>query len=260
MKTPEELAAIALEVAREAGALVARGWRSRPAASEKARQDLVTEYDLASERLIRARLAERAPELALVGEEQGGSATTGAAFFVDPIDGTINFVHGHPFWCVSIGVLEAGAPIAGAVVAPSLDTIWCAWRGGPALRNGQPCRVSETTSLPSSLLATGFPRDRSREPDNNFPAFLRVKKVARGIRRCGSAAIDLCLVGDGTYDGYWERSLNAWDLAAGAAVVASAGGRITALDGGYPRIEIGHLAATNGHIHAELLALLREDG
>jgi myo-inositol-1(or 4)-monophosphatase len=220
----------------------------------KSQHDLLTRYDLDSERLIRKRLAELAPELGIVGEEYGGRESPGRSFYVDPLDGTTNFAHGHPFWAVSIGVLDEGVPVAGAVVAPCLATEWCGSLGGQALRNGEPCGVSATDRLDEALLATGFPADRSREPDSNLSTFVRLKRAVRGIRRCGSAAIDLCFVADGTYDGYWERHLNAWDLAAGAAVVRCAGGCVTALDGGPPRLEVGHIAATNGRIHTELLA------
>ncbi len=254
--SPEELAQIALEVAREAGALVRAGFRSRLNVVEKGPTDLVTQYDFESERLIRARLAERGPGLALVAEEGGGERGPGLTWYVDPLDGTMNFAHGHPFWSVSIGVLEQGVPVAGAVIAPCLDIEWSGFRGGPALRNGETCRVSATERLDAALLATGFPAERHREPDSNIGTFARVKRLVRGIRRCGSAAIDLCFVADGTYDGYWERHLNAWDLAAGAAVVLSAGGRVTALDGGPPRLELGHIAATNGLIHESVLAAL----
>ncbi|MEB2312483.1 MAG: inositol monophosphatase family protein [Sorangiineae bacterium] len=254
MSSPEELARLAHEVAREAGALVLTGWRRHPRATLKARADLVTEYDLRSERLIRARLGERAPDLPIVAEEEGGEPARGPTFYVDPLDGTTNFVHGHHFWAVSVGVLEGGEPVAGAVVAPALGVSWTGYRGGPALRDGAPCRVSATAALEDALVATGFPVDRARSPDDNFDSFVRVKRAAQGVRRCGAAAIDLCLVADGTYDGYWERRLHAWDLAAGAAVLLAAGGRVSALDGGPARLEVGHVIASNGLIHDALVA------
>jgi myo-inositol-1(or 4)-monophosphatase len=256
MSWHRELTELALRVAREAGDLVSAGFRSRPRASEKAVKDLVTEYDLASEELIRRRLAELGPNLPIVAEERGGTALPSATWYCDPLDGTTNFVHGHPFWSVSIGVLEAGTPTLGAVVAPSLGLYWTGYRGGPAQRNGTACVVSETDRLDRALLATGFPSDRSREPESNLQTFVSVKQRARGVRRCGSAAIDLCLVADGTYDAYWERKLNAWDLTAGAAVLLSAGGMLSALDGGPVDLTIGHLVASNRHVHSELLSLI----
>ncbi len=257
-RSAEELAQIAFEVATEAAELLHAGFRRHPAVREKGHADLVTEYDLASERLIRARLAERTPDIAIVGEEQGGSPASegGLTWYCDPLDGTTNFVHGHFFYCVSIGIAEAGQPLAGAVVAPELATHWQGYRGGPALRNGVPCRVSDTAELTHALIATGFPADRSQAPGNNFDAFVSVKKQVRGIRRCGSAAIDLCLVADGTYDAYWERRLNAWDVMAGSALVLAAGGTLTALDGTPPDLSVGHVLASNGLVHQHLLNLV----
>ena len=256
MSYHRELAEVALSVAREAGDLVLTGFRSRPRASEKAAKDLVTEYDLESEALIRRRLAELGPPLPIVAEELGGVASQAATWYCDPLDGTTNFVHGHPFWSVSIGILEAGLATAGAVVAPSLGIAWLGYQGGNASRNGERCAVSQTRELCEALVATGFPSDRSQEPESNLATFVSVKKRARGVRRCGSAAVDLCLVADGTYDAYWERKLNAWDLTAGAAVLLSAGGVLSSLDGGRVDLTRGNLVASNGHVHDELVALI----
>jgi myo-inositol-1(or 4)-monophosphatase len=254
--TPEAYAAIALEVATEAGAFVlGNGYRKRPAPTAKAKHDLVTEFDLKSEALIRERLAAATPDLGIVGEEGGGTEKP-LSWFCDPIDGTTNFVHGHPFWCVSIGLLENGTPVAGAVVAPALGVTWWGYRGGAAQRDGQPCKVSETADLEQALVGTGFPSDRQTAPGNNLDTFVRVQKVVRGARRCGSAAMDMCMVADGTYDAYWERRLNAWDIAAGAAIVLAAGGRITALDGGPVDLHVGHVIASNGRVHDGLQALI----
>ncbi len=251
-------ASLALEVATEAGKLLFSGYRSRPTPTEKARRDLVTEFDLDSEKLIVARLSAATPTLGLVAEESGGVRKP-LSWFCDPLDGTTNFVHGHPFWAVSIGLLEHGQPVAGAVVAPALGLTWVGYRGGPAKRAAEICRVSETSELEQALVATGFPPDRQTAPQNNLDTFVRVKKVVRGVRRCGSAALDMCLVADGTYDAYWERRLNAWDLAAGAAVLLSAGGQLTALDGGNVDLTIGHLIASNGRVHSALQRLIAAD-
>jgi myo-inositol-1(or 4)-monophosphatase len=257
-------ASLALEVATEAGALLLAGYRSRPTPTEKARRDLVTEFDLRSEALIVERLSAATPTLGLVAEERGGDAKA-LTWFCDPLDGTTNFVHGHPFWAVSIGLLEHGKPLAGAVVAPALGISWVAFRGGPAKRSeiargksDEICHVSETSELERALVATGFPPDRRTAPQNNLDTFVRVKKVVQGARRCGSAAIDMCLVADGTYDAYWERRLNAWDLAAGAAIVLSAGGKLTSLSGGEVDLTIGHLIASNGRVHGALQALMSD--
>jgi myo-inositol-1(or 4)-monophosphatase len=259
------LAAVARLVAEEAGALALRGHRSRPVADRKGRHDLVTEFDRASEALLLARLAALTPDIPVVGEESstGGTAPrSGLCWYVDPIDGTTNFVHGHPFWCVAVGLCEDDQPVAGAVVAPSLRLSWVGWidpagAATAALRDGQPCRVSETAALEESMLGTGFPAQRELAPGNNFDSFVAVKKQAQAVRRCGSAAIDLCLVADGTYDGYWERTLHAWDTVAASAVVLAAGGRVTALDGGVMNHHAGNVVASNGRIHAELVAAIR---
>jgi myo-inositol-1(or 4)-monophosphatase len=161
-------------------------------------------------------------------------------------------VHGFPFWSVSIGLCEAGAPLIGAVVAPALGWEWWGSREA-SFRNGSPCRVTETPALEQALLATGFPRGALPPPADNFSSFMALERVAHGIRRCGSAAIDLCLVADGSFDAYWERELNPWDLCAGAALVLGAGGRISDLAGGPARIESGAIAASNGLLHRALL-------
>jgi len=254
--TPESYASLALEVAAEAGTLLLQGYRSRPTPTEKARRDLVTEFDVRSEELIVARLSSATPDLGLVAEESGARRQAGLSWFCDPLDGTTNFVHGHPFWSVSIGLLESGVPVAGAVVAPVLGLSWVGHRGGPAQRSGEICHVSETSELEQALVATGFPPDRHTAPHNNLDTFVQVKKVVQGVRRCGSAAIEMCLVADGTYDAYWERRLNAWDCAAGAAVLLSAGGKLTALDGGPVDLSIGHLIASNGRVHEALQRLI----
>lgn len=265
-----QFAAIALLVAEEAGALVSAGFRSRPTAELKGKSDLVTEFDRASEDMLVMRLSSLAPGIPVVGEERGESSANasnraGLIWYVDPLDGTTNFVHGHPFWSISVGLMDGDEPIAGAVVAPALALRWSGWvgdpvsqtgrpgRSGEARRNGQRCGVSATAKLEDALLATGFPPVRTLAPANNFHSFMSVKHVAQGVRRCGSAAIDLCFVADGTYDGYWERKLHIWDVAAGSALVLAARGRVTALDGGAPNYHAGHLIASNGHVHEALV-------
>ncbi|HVU03210.1 MAG TPA: inositol monophosphatase family protein [Polyangiaceae bacterium] len=249
------LAETALSVARDAARILLAGYRSRPAATEKARWDLVTEFDVKSERRIRELLLRETPEVAIVAEEGGGTAS-GLTWFVDPLDGTMNFVHGHPFFCVSIGAMEGGKPVAGAVVAPVLGVEWWGGPGLGAFRNGSACHVSDTATLEHALLATGFPPDRVTAPGNNFASFEAVQKRAQGVRRDGSAALDCCFVADGTFDGYWERALHAWDVAAGAAIALGGGARLTSFDGGAPDLSAGHLVLTNGRIHEELRAVV----
>lgn len=262
-----ELLAVARAAAQD-GASVLRQYLGRVRVdewSQKGVADFVTHVDHAAEAVIVERIRQAFPSHDILAEEAAAERTAGSGvtnggrewtWIVDPLDGTTNFVHGHPFWAVSIGVLDGERPLAGAVVAPCLGLRWAAWSGGPALRNDAPCRVSATARLAHALVATGFPPERDRAPHDNFGSFVAVKRAARGVRRCGSAAIDMCFVADGTYDGYWERKLNVWDLAAGAALVQSAGGRITALDGSEPHYAVGHIVASNGLIHDELLERL----
>ncbi len=258
----------ALIVAREAGALVLKGYRSRPAYERKqSYADLVTEHDLASEAWIRRRLAELTPDIAIVGEEQGGSPSPAPTWYVDPIDGTVNFAHGHPFFAVSLGLLDHGHAVAGVVVAPALGVEWHGFVGAPeagggCFRNGQPCQVSPTTELSDGLIASGFSPTMRRHghPEDNVAAFERVMPRVRDLRRAGSAALDLVLVADGTYDAYWERKLGPWDFMAGVALVRAAGGRVTSLVGGEVDLTRGYLLASNGHIHDALLPLVSPDG
>jgi myo-inositol-1(or 4)-monophosphatase len=251
----QELLAIALDCAREAGRLVVRGWRKRPEVESKSvATDLVTPFDRESEELLRERLHQLTP-FRVVGEESGAdsSRSGNASWYVDPIDGTTNFVHGHPFYCISVGlVVDTDRPILGAVVAPSLHCEWTGVVGVGAWRNGEACHVSDVSRFTDALLATGFPYDRS-QPDNNFDAFVQIKKRCQAVRRCGSAALDLCLVADGTYDGYWERKLRPWDLAAGAAIVLGAGGTLSRFDGGAAEVLLGELVASNGAIHRSIV-------
>lgn len=258
-----KLCSVALDAARAAAQHVQRGHRSQPSYERKqSDSDLVTRFDLESEQLIRSILSERTPELAIVGEEQGGSADGRPAWYVDPIDGTMNFAHGHPFYAVSIGLMHDGVPKLGAVVAPALGCEWHGYVGGGAFRNGQPCSVTQQSTLSDALLATGFSPvvKKLGQPEDNLAAFLRVLPHVRDVRRCGSAALDLCFVADGTYDAYWERRLGAWDVAAGAALVLAAGGQITDLTGGPCDFQHGYLLASNRLVHADLIALLAADG
>ncbi len=253
-----ELAQIALAVAQEAGAILIDGFRSRPAVELKAPVDLVTEWDRRSEAHIVERLSQLTPHIAILAEEGGGRVTKALSWYCDPLDGTTNFVHGHPFFAVSIGAMQDSVPVAGAVFAPVLGWFWSGSRGNGAERNGVACRVSETSLVGNALLATGFPPNREQSPHNNFDAFMQAKRRVRGVRRCGSASIDMCFVADGTYDGYWERSLHAWDLVAGAAIVLGASGEVTGLDGGLAQYERGHIIASNGLLHEALIRLVGE--
>jgi myo-inositol-1(or 4)-monophosphatase len=249
----------ALAIAREAGELVRKGYRKQPTIEHKGAMDLVTEFDRASEAFLRARLAAAARH-PIIGEEEGGTWDPSVpTFFIDPLDGTTNFVHGHPNWSVSVGLVEQGQAVLGIVVAPMLGLAW--WGLVPsdgvptAMREGEPCRVSRTARLEDALVATGFPYDRL-SPEDNFAEFMAIQRKCQGVRRCGSAAIDLCSVADGTYDGYWEQKLGPWDLAGGAAVVRAAGGTVTDFDGQETFLATGRVVASNGVLHPVMRAEL----
>jgi myo-inositol-1(or 4)-monophosphatase len=230
-------------------------------------RDLVTEWDLRTEELIRRVLAERTPDIAVLGEEGGASGgsnatTTPTRWLVDPIDGTVNFAHGLPIWSISIALEDAAGIAVGVVAAPVLGWWFEAERGsgavmrtradGPAAR----LRVSATAALEQALLTTGFPYDRATNPDNNFAQWEHMQRAAGACRRLGCASIDLCLVARGWMDGYWERGLSPWDVAAGALIVAEAGGTVTNTQGGPFDPHSKEVVATNGAIHSGLLVEL----
>lgn len=257
-----ELSRVALTVADEGAAILAGGFRSRPRADEKGRADLVTEFDRRSEEHITRRLGALTPDIPVVGEETSGAERPrGLVWYVDPLDGTTNFVHGHPFFAVAIGLMRDDEPVAGAVVAPMLATRWRGFRSvtdrGEAYRNEERCEVSPVGELAKAMVGTGFPGNREASPSNNFGSFVEVKRVVQAVRRCGAAAIDQCFVADGTYEGFWERRLQTWDVCAASAIVLAAGGRVTALDGGPPRWHQGHVCASNGKIHDALVAAVQ---
>lgn len=262
-----ELCDVARVAANEAAAHALLGFRAPLDVEHKGRRtDLVTRFDRESEGILLRHLEKTG--LFVVGEESGGKTERGKpTFFVDPLDGTTNFVHGHPFFAVSVGLVVpssdgAEIPVVGVVVAPALGLVFegvCNPRGDVlrgTTRSGVPSRVSSTTEIADGLFATGFPYDRATSEENNFAAFVAVKKRARGVRRCGSAALDLCLVSDGTYDGYWEKKLNPWDLAGGAALVRASGGKVTGLPKGPVDVRAGNILASNGLVHDQLADLV----
>jgi myo-inositol-1(or 4)-monophosphatase len=258
------LVEIALDAARRAGEVAMRGFRTQPSSTQKGRGvEVVTQFDLDSEAVLRKVLRQRST-YAVVGEERGADDRVDRKrpiWYVDPIDGTTNFVHGHPFWCVSVGLVEEGTPRLGAVVAPLLGLEWVGVAGSFARRNGQACTISSVSSFHDALFATGFPYDRRTSSENNFDAFIAIKMKCQAVRRCGSAAIDCCFVADGTYDGYWERKVKPWDIAAGSAIVLGAGGAVTDYVGAPVNVEGGFIVATNGHLHGSLVEeLARAEG
>lgn len=224
LRSGRDLSKIALQVATEASRLVLAGFRQNPTVAYKAHEEPYTEFDVQSEQLIRQRLAELTPEIPVVGEEQGGEAAGELTWYCDPIDGTVNFMRGQPFFAVSVGVQKQGRPFAGAVVAPALRMWWRGSTDDRAFRSEAPCTVSATRELDKAVITTGLPL-RGRAPEASGAGLLtRLSAHARDIRRGGSAAIELCLVADGTYDAYFTHALNPWDTVAGAAILLAAGG------------------------------------
>lgn len=251
-----ELLAIAKRAATTAATLL-RGARVETIRSKKSPRDIVTEWDLRAEEAIRGVLAETG--FPILGEEAGESAGRGdMRWLVDPIDGTVNFSHGLPLWGISIAaeVVATHEVVAGIVMAPALGWSFEAAKGEGAFdQDGVPLHVSSIASLDQALLTTGFPYDRATNPDNNFERFLHMKRVST-VRRLGAASIDLCLVARGACDGYWERRLQPWDIAAGALIVVEAGGKVTNSQGGPFDPHSGEAVATNGAIHGELMSEL----
>ncbi|HEX9104789.1 MAG TPA: inositol monophosphatase family protein, partial [Polyangia bacterium] len=244
---------VARRIAVEAGAIVRAGAGRRHASDHKrSAVDLVTEYDKRSEAHVVAALRAAFPDDEVVAEEGGGQAgASGRRWLVDPLDGTTNFAHGLPFFCVSIAVEDADGPLVGVIDAPALGWHFYAARGHGAflVERGLAERrlaVSDTGALSASLLATGFPYDTATSARNNLAAWAHVYPLTQGLRRVGAAALDLCFVAAGWMDGYWELKIKPWDVAAGALLVAEAGGRVTDYRGAPFRSDGGEILATNG--------------
>jgi myo-inositol-1(or 4)-monophosphatase len=245
-------------MAREAGALLMEHFRQRVKIEYKGSADLVTIADRESEALILSRIREHFPAHDVMGEE-GTRIETGSDYkwYVDPLDGTTNFAHGYPVFCVSLGVEFRGQRIAGVIYDPTRDEMFSAAKGSGAQLNGQAIHVSSTAKLAESLVGTGFPsHKRHKNPNIHFYHQLTLR--SHGVRRAGSAALDLCNVAAGRYEGFWEFNLNPWDTAAGVVIVEEAGGRVTDFSGGPFQIDSRETLASNGHIHDELLSQFQE--
>ena len=215
--------------------------------------DLVTNADLEAEQVVLDFLREHTPSIAILAEESGPSGTPGSlCWCVDPLDGTTNFAHGYPFFATSVGLIWKGQPLLGSVAVPFLnETYWCSPHQGSFL-NDTPIQVSDCSTLQDSLLVTGFAYDRHEVIDNNYAEFCWLTHRCRGVRRGGAAAVDLAFVATGRLDGYWERGLAPWDLAAGAALVACAGGAVGDYKDSSFDIEGGRILATSPGLHAPL--------
>ncbi len=252
------------EIAEEAGAgLLERFGRLTGAEIERhGRRDVVTEADREAEALIRRRLERAFPGVPVLGEEGSRAArlreegSHGPVWIVDPLDGTVNFVQGIPVFAVSLGYVEEGRPLAGVVHLPVLGQTFLGAPGSGAFEGDRPIAVGVTPRLEDAIVATGFAYARNDLEDDNFSNVRRVGLAARGIRRMGSAAVDLAYVASGRLDGFWELHLKPWDVAGGGAIVLAAGGTVTDQRGGEDWVFGGHVVAANGLLHEELRSTL----
>jgi myo-inositol-1(or 4)-monophosphatase len=252
-----ECARFAVDVAREAGAILRERFGHSHEIRFKGPLDMVTEADQASEALIARRLQDAFPSHDLIGEEgsRGVAIESPFRWVIDPLDGTTNFAHGLPTFAVSIGLEQHGDPVVGVVYDPMRDELFVAHRGNGATLNGRRIQVSAVDQLFRSLLVTGFSYNlerRAQQAETWRDLLTRVQ----AIRQTGSAALNLCYIAAGRLDGYWERGISPWDVAAGALIVTEAGGTVTSMSGGQFRSDERQILATNGLLHEELLTVV----
>ncbi len=247
---------VATEAAQAAGDVLKKFAGSLSDIQEKGRSgDLVTEADRGAEAVILEVLRRRLPDHAILAEESGDigqPSQTPYLWAIDPLDGTTNYTHSYPFYAVSIGLLIDGVPSVGVIFNPALDELFQAVIGQGATCNHAPISVSKTDQLKNSLLVTGFAYDRRETIDTNYAEFCHLTHLTQGVRRGGSASVDLAYVACGRLDGYWERGLSPWDIAAGVVLLREAGGRVTAYDQSPFDLHSGRLLATNGSLHDSL--------
>ena len=246
---------IATEAAIAAGEVLLSYLGNIGTATQKGRPgDLVTIADKASEAVVLEILQRHFPTHAILAEESGklGLAESEYLWAIDPLDGTTNYAHQYPFFAVSIGLLIAGVPEVGVIFDPFHQELFRAAKGLGATKNRRPIQVSTTNQLSESLLVSGFAYDRHETTDNNYAEFCHLTHITQGVRRSGSAALDLAHVACGRLDGYWERGIAPWDISAGVILLQEAGGKVTAYDESLLSIESGRILATNGLIHHSL--------
>lgn len=230
--------------------------------SKKGTIDLVTEVDFECERMCRALIAERFPDHDVLAEELSSGPTERARsshrWVFDPLDGTTNYAHGLPIFCASLALEIDGVAEVGAVFDPTRNELFTAERGVGAFLNGSRIQVSETSVLLDSLLVTGFPYDVHNQAADLIGLFGAFLGRARAVRRLGSAALDLCYVAAGRFEGFWEQQLKPWDVSAGALIAKEAGGRVTGMDGSPFDPAAAHLVTSNGHVHDAILAVIAD--
>lgn len=261
---PAEILGDVAAIARQAGEIILRHFAAPiPTAVKGVRSDIVTAADTEAEACIVRELKARFPGHHIVGEEGGGQGATAATapfhWFVDPIDGTVNFATKLPHFCTSIALATPDRqPVLGVVYDPTRRELFTAVRGGGAQLNGEPIGITRTAELTDAVCSTGFPYDKHLRADNNLREWAAFLKHIRGERRLGSAALDLCYVGAGRLDGYWEQELNPWDAMAGMLVAREAGGTVTDYEGlpNPQALDRGRYVASNGRIHAAMLQVI----
>jgi myo-inositol-1(or 4)-monophosphatase len=246
----------AVEMARAAGAILLEGYGRLHAPERKGRIDLVTEYDRRSEAFLLAEIGRRFPGHAVLAEESGAHEGAAVRWLVDPLDGTTNFAHNYPFFAVSIAAEAAGALAAGVVFDPVRDELFAASAGQGATLNGTPIHVSAIERVQDALLVTGFPYDVRERPEPYLDHFRAFLTRAQGVRRDGSAALNLCYLAMGRFDGFWEWKLAPWDMAAGVLILRESGGLVTRFDGAPFRLDGHEILATNGLLHDQMQGLL----
>jgi len=255
----DQYEAVASEAARDAGKLLMDRFRGHLNVSHKGITNIVTDADLAAEKLIVSRLLEAFPTHNVLAEENHFDTKGGShVWIIDPLDGTTNYAHGLPFFSVSIGLEIEGEIVFGAIYGPILDELYIARRGQGAYRNGNAIHVSKIASLNDSLLATGFPYDIRSGRNTNLEYFNEFVMRAQAIRRMGSAALDLAYLASGHFDGFWEVMLQPWDCAAGTLLIREAGGFVTNFQGEPVSIYEREFLASNGLIHNDMLAILKK--
>ena len=250
----------AIAAARAAGDLQKKQYGGAFAVTFKGETNLVTEVDQACEALIVETIRNRHPGHDILAEENDYAALrSGFTWVIDPLDGTTNYAHGIPWFCVSIALEIDQTVRVGVIYHPMMEQLFTVVKGEGAYLNGERLSVSHRAPLRQSLLATGFPYDRSTDRDNNFENFFRFQMAARAVRRFGAAALDLAYVATGRLDGFWESKLHPWDVAAGALLVEEAGGTVTGYAGEPYDIRNHRIVASNGRIHDEMLAILESE-
>ena len=246
----------ALSAAKQAGEVLRAGFGAEHAITYKGEVDFVTEVDEEAERVIREELLGTFPSYGMLAEEGGELAgEADARWIVDPLDGTTNYAHGLPIFCVSVALERAGEGVLGVVHDPIGDETFVAEQGRGATLNAEPIKVSDTDELIGALIATGFPYDRVEMPEA-LELFGRFAATTRGMRRLGSAALDLCYVALGRLDGYYERGIWPWDLAAGSVILEEAGGKLTNYRGDALDLDGREIVASNGRLHPSIMRLM----